>query len=131
MKTLTLMLFLVCFVPAIAQETTPTTSSQDNTERVLTKGSDIEGSVMYALNTEEFIFTPEATGYKISKIENGKEIEYGTLLMTTDDGYFVLTSNINDHVCYGRFDDSGNFRALRYDEKSDAVIEENFMLASK
>lgn len=131
MKSLTLMLLLMIIAPAIAQETTPASTQKENASTMQTKDLNTDAPATYSLDKEEFIFTPEENGYRISKMENGKEIDYGTLLLTTDDGYFVMTSNINDRVCYGRFDDLGNFRALRYDENSDAIVEENFMLASK
>ena len=74
----------------------------------------------------EYKFIPNELGYHIMRIDNGREVDYGTLMLTTDDGYYAMTSNLNDHVSYGRFDDAGNFKGLRYDEASDTVLEENF-----
>ena len=86
------------------------------------------GLTAYTLDDLEFLFIPEELGYRIARIENGREVDYGHLRQTTDDGYFVMTSMLNDHVSYGRFDDAGNFKALRLDEETDKVIEEHFLV---
>lgn len=99
--------------------------SQELENRQLTQ--DQGEAASYTLGSEEFKFIPEPLGYRITKLENGEEIEYGHLRLTTDDGYYVMTSAISDHVSYGRFDDSGNFNAMRYDEETDKVVEERFV----
>lgn len=131
MKLLTLILLLLILCPVMGQEIPLTKAQKENGEAMQVKNLASDEAVSYSLDKEEFRFTPEENGYKITKMENGKEIDYGTLSQTTDDGYYIMTSEISEQVCYGRFDDLGNFRALTYDEKSDAIIEQNFILASK
>lgn len=129
MRGLFSLLFLMLFATGFAQDSIPsTTNGQDEqTTQLTTKTKSATAS--YTLGSEEFRFLPDALGFTIVKIENGEEIDYGHLRQTTDDGYYVLTSMLDDRVSYGRFDDAGNFNAMRYDEKTDKVVEEHFVIA--
>ena len=129
MRGLFSLLFLMFFATGLAQDSIPsTTNEQAQQSAQLT--SDSQGdAASYTLGSEEYRFIPDALGFRIAKIENGEEIDYGHLRLTTDDGYYVMTSMINDHVSYGRFDEAGNFNAMRYYEESDKVVEEHFVIA--
>ena len=81
---------------------------------------------LYVFDNVEYTFTPNGLGFNITRIENGQEIEYGQLHQTTDDGYFMLSTEDEEEAAFGRFDEEGNFRALRYDQETDTVIEEHF-----
>lgn len=83
----------------------------------------------YTLDKQEFTFSPELNRIHIKKLEDEKEVDFGDLRRTTDDGLFIMTSASNKDVSFGRFDSIGNFRTLRYDRKNDTVIEEWYMLA--
>lgn len=129
MKGLFSMLCLMLFATGFAQDSIPV-SDEHQEQHTTQLSSEATGDVAkYTLGSEEFKFIPEPLGYKIARLENGKEIEYGHLRLTTDDGYYVMTSMLSDHVSYGRFDDSGNFNAMRYDEETDKVVEERFVIA--
>lgn len=82
----------------------------------------------YILDKQEFTFSPEAGRIHIRKLQDEKEVDFGDLRRTTDDGLYIMTSTINEDVSFGRFDSLGNFRTLRYDKKTDSVIEEKYML---
>lgn len=81
---------------------------------------------IYVFDNVEYTFTPNGLGFTITRIENGQEIEYGQLHQTTDDGYFMLSTKDEEEAAFGRFDENGNFRALRYDQESDTVLEEHY-----
>lgn len=85
----------------------------------------------YTLDKQEFTFSPESNRIHIRKLDGEKEVDFGDLRRTTDDGLFIMTSAINKDVSFGRFDSIGNFRTLRYDRKNDTVIEERYMLTPK
>ena len=82
---------------------------------------------VYIYNNEELNFTPAEIEILISKNINGINSPYATLRLTTDDGFYIMTSPENDDVSYGRFDAEGNFRAMRYDVDTDEFIEEIYM----
>lgn len=84
-------------------------------------------SAFYLLDEKEFTFTPNELGFRITTQEDGQHINYGTLRRSTDDGFYIMTSDYNG-AAFGRFDESGNFRALRYDLENDTVVEENFTI---
>lgn len=129
MRGLFSMLFLMLFATGFAQDSIPEPMNNQE-QQTATLNSDTTREVSnYTLGSEEFRFIPNALGFSIVKIENGEEIEYGHLRLTTDDGYYVMTSMLDDRVSYGRFDDTGNFNAMRYDEETDKVIEEHFVIA--
>lgn len=129
MRGLFSLLFLMLFATGFAQDSIPsTTNSQDQQTTQLNSETKAE-IASYTLGSEEFRFLPDELGFTIVKVENGEEIDYGHLRQTTDDGYYVLTSMLDDRVSYGRFDDAGNFNAMRYDEKTDKVVEEHFVIA--
>lgn len=129
MRGLFSLLFLMLFATGLAQDSIPSTTN--NTEQQTTQlKADTQGeAASYTLGSEEFKFIPDPLGFTIVKVENGEEIDYGHLRLTTDDGYYVMTSMLDDRVSYGRFDDMGNFNAMRYDEKTDKVVEEHFVIA--
>lgn len=82
----------------------------------------------YTLEKQEFTFSPELNRIHITKLQDEKEVDFGDLRRTTDDGLYIMTSTINDEVSFGRFDSIGNFRTLRYDEEKDSVIEEHYRI---
>lgn len=126
MKLSVSLLFLMMSICGIAQDTTSTTNAREM-QTTLTTAQMSSEPVAYILDDLEFLFIPEGIGFRITRIEDGGEVDYGSLHQTTDDGYFVLTSRQDDHVSYGRFDEQGNFKALRYDEASGHVVEELFV----
>ena len=128
MKGLFSLLFLMLTISGFSQDTTSTENNNQETPTAMFTPPANAEPVAYTLDDLEFKFIPEQMGYRIAKIENGRELDYGHLRQTTDDGYFVMTSMLNDHVSYGRFDEAGNFKALRYDEATDKVIEEHFLV---
>lgn len=111
--------FLVCSLGQ-AQEA-PATETSSKTELY-----EMERPETYSLNNQVFTFTPEGTSIKIKKLENKKEVDYGQLRKTTDDGLYIMTSNLSEDVSFGRFDTAGNFKTMRYDRKQDTVLEEVF-----
>ncbi len=96
--------------------------SRDFSDQHLTSGE----PEIYVFDNVEYTFTPNGLGFTITRIENGQEITYGQLHQTTDDGYFMLSTADEEEAAFGRFDEEGNFRALRFDQESDTVIEEHF-----
>ena len=128
MKVLFSLLFLMLTISGFSQDTTATANTNQETQTTMFTPPANAEPVAYTLDDLEFLFIPEEMGYRIARIENGREVDYGHLRQTTDDGYFVMTSILNDHVSYGRFDDAGNFKALRLDEETDKVIEEHFLV---
>src|SRR5690606_29083151 len=120
------LLFLMMTIFGFAQDTTSTANAREMQTTLTTAQMGTE-PVAYMLDDLEFLFIPEGIGYRIARIQDGREVDYGSLHQTTDDGYFVLTSRQDDHVSYGRFDQQGNFKALRYDEASEHVVEELFV----
>lgn len=82
----------------------------------------------YVLDKQEFTFSPQQNRIKITQLQGDKEIDFGSIRRTTDDGLYIMTSTINSNVSFGRFDSIGNFRTLRYDIEKDSVVEEYFRL---
>ena len=81
----------------------------------------------YLLDKQEFTFTPEVEEtILIKQIQDEQYVDYGKLRRTTPDGYYIMTTTIDDDVSFGRFDSMGNFRALRYDRERDSVIVDYF-----
>ena len=81
----------------------------------------------YVLDKQEFTFSPELGRIHIKKLQDEKEVDFGDLRRTTDDGLYIMTSTLNEEVSFGRFDSLGNFRTLRYDKETDSVIEEKYI----
>lgn len=124
------LLFLILFANGFAQDTIQNTSENQDMQTTQLNSDAPEEASSYTLGNEEFRFIPDALGFRIAKVENGSEVDYGHLRLTTDNGYYVMTSAVNDHVSYGRFDEEGNFNAMRLDEATDKVVEEHFLIAS-
>lgn len=82
----------------------------------------------YVLDKQEFTFTPEKEVIHIKRLQDEQEVDYGKLRRTTPDGLYIMTSTINEDVSFGRFDSIGNFRTLRYDPKTDTVMEELYQM---
>ena len=82
----------------------------------------------YVLDKLEFTFTPEKEVIHIKKMQDEKEVDYGKLRRTTPDGLYIMTSTINEDVSFGRFDSIGNFKSLRYNRKTDSVMEELYQM---
>lgn len=84
----------------------------------------------YILNNQKFNFVPDVHGINVLKIENGEEIEYGTLRKSSEDGLYILTCTADtDDVSFGRFDEDGNFHCNRFDMETETIVEENYTLA--
>lgn len=117
------LLVLCCLLGAVSSQAQDSLSdTRDFSDQHLTSGQ----PEIYVFDNAEYTFTPNGLGFTITRIQNGQEIEYGQLHQTTDDGYFMLSTQDEEEAAFGRFDENGNFRALRYDQESDTVIEEHF-----
>ena len=117
------LLVLCCLLGAVSSQAQDSLSdTRDFSDQHLTYGQ----PEIYVFDNAEYTFTPNGLGFTITRIQNGQEIEYGQLHQTTDDGYFMLSTQDEEEAAFGRFDEKGNFRALRYDQESDTVIEEHF-----
>lgn len=113
-----------------AQDTIQETDEQEIATEVKssnTSSFNLKEPTVYIYNNEELNFTPGEMEIFISKNINGTDSPFATLRLTTDDGFYVMTSPENDDVSYGRFDTEGNFRAMRYDIDADEFIEEIYM----
>lgn len=113
-----------------AQDTIQEVGKEDITSEVKssnTSSFNLKEPTVYVYNNEELNFIPSEMEILITKNINGTDSPYATLRLTTDDGFYVLTSPENDDVSYGRFDTEGNFRAMRYDIDADEFIEEIYM----
>lgn len=119
MRKLLIFIFLLLGISGFAQDMTNGFSDEH-----LSSGQ----PEIYLYNNTQYTFTPKGMGYAITLIENGQEVEFGQLRQTTDDGYFMLTTDEDQEASFGRFDDDGNFRALRLDKETDDIIEENFLI---
>ena len=82
---------------------------------------------IYIYNNEELKFTPGEMEVLITKNISGKDSPFATLRLTTDDGFYIMTSPESEDVSYGRFDTEGNFRATRFDIDTDHFIEEIYL----
>lgn len=98
------------------------------TNQIATDQFILRETTIFSFNNEEFHFTPGEHQIHITRNQNGKEIPFGTLTQTTDDGFFIMTSPISEDVSYGRFDKDGNFRTFRYDSQKDEFIEEVYAI---
>ena len=113
-----------------AQDTIQEVGKEDITSEVKssnTSSFNLKEPTVYVYNNEELNFIPAEMEILITKNINGTDSPYATLRLTTDDGFYVMTSPVNDDVSYGRFDAEGNFRAMRYDLDADEFIEEIYM----
>lgn len=126
MRKLLVYILLLIGGNVLAQDSNSSTNSTSNgfSNEHLSSGE----PEIYLYNNTEYTFTPMGMGFTITTMENGQEREYGQLRQTTDDGYFMLTTQDDEEASFGRFDEQGNFRALRLDEETDAVIEDNFII---
>lgn len=123
MRTLLILIFILGSVSGLAQDTINSVTTSFSDEH-LTSGQ----PEVYVYNNTAYTFTPTGMGYTITLIENGQQVEFGQLRQTTDDGYFMLTTDEDQEASFGRFDGDGNFRALRLDKETDDIIEENFLI---
>lgn len=113
-----------------AQDTIQEIDEQEISSEVAssnTSSFNLKEPTVYIYSNEELNFTPQEMEILITKNINGTDSPYATLRLTTDDGFYVMTSPVNDDVSYGRFDAEGNFRAMRYDIEADEFIEEIYM----
>lgn len=127
MKNLFLISCLLFFAFGSAQDSLNTNEKQKMDSKMeLNADHSPKGDVAsFQKDSQEYIFSPEETGFFISTDQDGKEEIYGQLIKTTDDGFYILTTNgAEGNVSYGRFDEQGNFKAMRYDPDSDTVLEE-------
>lgn len=128
MKKLTGILAFLFLATGYGQDTTQITENNREVRSEQPNWMETD-SAFYLLDEKEFTFTPNELGFRITTLENGKQIHYGNLRRTTDDGFYIMTSTLNDNgAAFGRFDEVGNFRALRYDLEADTVVEENFTI---
>lgn len=117
------LLVVFCLIGALSSQAQDSLSdTRDFSDQHLTSGQ----PEIYVFDNVEYTFSPNGLGFTITRIQNGQEIQYGQLHQTTDDGYFMLSTQDEEEAAFGRFDENGNFRALRYDQESDTVIEEHF-----
>lgn len=123
MRHLVILLFLLISASGFSQDTDNSTTNDFSDEHLSTGEPEV-----YLYNDTQYTFTPKGMGYSITFTQNGQEVEFGQLRQTTDDGYFMLTTDESEEASFGRFDDEGNFRALRLDQEKDDVIEENFLI---
>lgn len=122
-----MILSLLIFSAGYAQDTTQTREDEREVHKEQPE-FELRDTTQFILEDQELTFTPNELGFSIMKSENGEEIEYGNLRRTTEDGLYILTSTEEDEASFGRFDETGNFRALRYDIETDSVVEENFTI---
>ena len=122
MKTLVLLAFSFIFSLGQAQDTPA------QAEKIRTDLYELKQPVIYHLKDQDFNFVPDVNSIRIKKVENEQELDFGLLRRTTDDGLYIMTSNLSDEVSFGRFDSVGNFRTLRYDSVKDSVLEDLFVV---
>lgn len=128
MKKLCYFLSLLFITAGYAQDTIQTGITGENDEMAMNSMEhEIPEPTWFLYEEQEYIFTPDELGYKIQRLENGNEIDFGTLRKTSNDGFYIMTSMENDESSFGRFNEEGDFRALRYDIENDTVKEENFI----
>ena len=92
-----------------------------------TSSFDLKEPTIYRYNNEDLHFIPGEMEILITKLVNNTDSPYATLRLTTDDGFYIMTSPESEDVSYGRFDMEGNFRSMRYDSDEDEFIEEIYM----
>lgn len=88
----------------------------------------VEMETSYSMDNESYNFTPDDKGFTVSK-KNGnseKMMPYAKARRTTQDGYYIMTTNNNRETSFGTFDSEGNFRMERYDPKRDEVVTETY-----
>ncbi|NJW53254.1 hypothetical protein [Salinimicrobium oceani] len=118
MRRIFIAVFFLVFTMSQAQET-PAKEAVAKTENYrLTKQES------YNFNDQTFSFSPELNSIRVKKLVNNEEIDFGLLRRTTDDGLYIMTSTHTEDVSFGRFDSLGNFKTMRYDSRTDAVMEE-------
>lgn len=127
MKSLVLILSILCFTSGFSQ-VTPADEIKDSLNPQNLPYFKLREPVGYTLDKQEFTFSPEMGRIHIKKLQDDKEVDFGDLRRTTDDGLYIMTSTLNEEVSFGRFDSIGNFKTLRYDEEKDSVIEEKYLL---
>lgn len=120
MKKILLVASLLIFGTGQAQEK-PASEIISKTEE-----SHLDKQATFSLNGQVYSFTPEVNTIRIKKLENKEELDFGQLRKTTDDGLYIMTSTMSEDVSFGRFDSLGNFRTMRYDQKTDSVLEEYY-----
>lgn len=123
MRHLVIFLFLVISATGFSQDTNNSSTNGFSDEHLSSGEPEV-----YLYNNTQYTFTPKGMGYSITLMQNGQEVAFGELRQTTDDGYFMLTTLDNQEASFGRFDNQGNFRALRLDQETDEIIEENFVI---
>ncbi len=131
MKNLIYLFCLLFLGVSYAQDTTSTRSNQSHSKDLQQSHSgdyDLKEQTSYIFDNQEFYFTPDDRGIIISQIMDGNETPFGTLRRTTDDGFYILTSDVNSDVSFGRFDKEGNFMSYRYDSDLDKVIEQDYSI---
>lgn len=122
MKSVIIALFFLFFGVCSAQEGTATSQSELYA---------LDGPETYELDSQVFTFIPEPKSINIRKLENKKELDFGRLRRTTNDGLYIMTSIHYDEVSFGRFDSVGNFKTVRYDPEADIVLEEYYKRTKK
>lgn len=127
MKPILFLLSFLFFTSGFSQVTDNNTAKDSLTQKGLPYFK-LREPAGYLLDKQEFTFTPELDRIHIKKLQDEKEVDFGNLRRTTDDGLYIMTSTINEEVSFGRFDSLGNFRTLRYDEEKDSVIEEHYRI---
>ena len=127
MKSLVLILSLLFFTSGLSQ-VTPADEIKDSLNPQGLPYFKLRKPAGYTLDKQEFTFSPEQGRIHIKRLQDEKEIDFGNLRRTTDDGLYIMTSTLNEEVSFGRFDSVGNFRTLRYDKEKDSVIEEKYLL---
>lgn len=121
MKTIVIAAFFLLFGICSAQES--------QTEKI--EVYVLNASETYELDNQVFIFNPELNVIRIKKVENKKEIEFGKLQKTTEDGLYIMTSIHDEDVSFGRFDSIGNFKTNRYVPETDTLLKEYYKRTQK
>lgn len=81
----------------------------------------------YTYQNEDYRFSPDEKGFSISRVENGRAIDYGTARSVENEYYIVnKTATGEKETVLGRFDDQGNFTIFSYDRNKDEIIENTF-----
>jgi len=79
----------------------------------------------YQMNGQNYRFVTDKTGYRISTADNA---DYGVLRRTSNNSYIYSTG---DRTSVAYFDDKGNLVVETYDDKTDGVTVETYMLIDK
>lgn len=103
--------------PTPVQVTSSTTVSGDGI-----RTQEIDRSSYYQMNGQNYQFVSDKTGYRIY---NPDKSDAGVLRKTSNNNYIYRTK---DRTAVGYFDANGNFVVETYDDKSDGVTVETYML---